>query len=156
VVSTNFFWHATDHDVACPTCGHTAEPQRLHIGKSSGGWVFALRIHPDLGISSLDDWKRVWSSGGVIRDEYGETLTPAEMLSRIVDRAPKEPIVRTYGGNKPFGYGYSSEEEMLRANCAVLHPSGLLRADPSRREHQGRHRVRHGEGTWDYHEGSFS
>lgn len=65
----------------CAACGRGEDD--LHIGKSSAGWAFSLNTHPDNGIESLDDWKAAWADRA-IRDEYGSTITPAEM-ERIIE-----------------------------------------------------------------------
>lgn len=80
-MGTNYYHHKA---APCPTCGHQDEPR--HIGKSSGGWVFALHVYPEQGISDLPDWQREWATG-TIKNEYGDTLTPQEMLSRITERS---------------------------------------------------------------------
>ena len=72
----------TNYEVAtkaCPTCGHY---EILHIGKSSGGWCFALHVFPGQSHlpQNLEDWKRLWEQeGNVITNEYGEQLTPRQM-----------------------------------------------------------------------------
>jgi len=83
-MGTNYYWIAG----VCEVC-HRGEPP-LHIGKSSAGWVFALRIYPDRGIDSLYDWLKVWwrtEHGGRIEDEYGKTITREEMVQCIVGRS---------------------------------------------------------------------
>ena len=71
----------------CPTCGHT--DKRYHIGKSSGGWCFALHVFsPDyddeIEAHSLDDWIQLWSGPlSVIEDEYGDNVSTDEMLKII-------------------------------------------------------------------------
>ena len=68
---------------ACACCGRGGE--ELHIGKSSGGWCFSLNTHPENGIESLEDWKAVWADKP-IKDEYGNTINPDEMLRIITQR----------------------------------------------------------------------
>lgn len=81
-MGTNFYWHAKP---PCPTCGHADEGK--HIGKSSSGWVFALRVHPEDGINGLDDWiARFWRDGSHIEDEYGTHVEPEAMVSKIAGR----------------------------------------------------------------------
>lgn len=70
---------------ACQCCGR-AESE-LHIGKSSGGWVFSLNTHPENGIETLDDWRAAWADNR-IRDEYGQTITPEEMERTVTQRKP--------------------------------------------------------------------
>ncbi len=117
-----------------------------HIGKSSAGWCFSLHVMPDEGINTLADWRRVWEHPAVIiMNEYGETLTPAEMLEKITRRS-RLPNAGSYPNQ-----WYASEEDMMRKNHAVPGPNGLLR-----HRIDGRHCIGHGEGTWDYIEGDFS
>lgn len=126
----------------CPHCGRGES--RLHIGKSSAGWCFALHVDPDENINSLDDWKSRWE-GNRIEDEYRRTLSPEEMLSVIVDRShPME------WGDKKF-WGYDNEAEFHRSNCSLRGPNNLLRSKVD-----GKHCIGHGDGTWDLITGEFS
>ena len=69
----------------CPHCGLT-KPE-MHIGKSSGGWHFALHVEPEQGIKDLDDWRKLFSApAAVIRDEYGKLVAIDEMIAIITDR----------------------------------------------------------------------
>lgn len=73
----------------CKHCGRAAK--RMHIGKSSGGWCFALHVDPDDGINGLSDWEYLWSlPGAQISDEYGCTISPEEMRDRICSRLWKD------------------------------------------------------------------
>jgi hypothetical protein len=66
---------------------HTEDPEGLHIGKSSAGWLFNLCVYPDMGIKELSDWKKAWVDPNYeIVDEYGRVQTPEEMLDEIVNR----------------------------------------------------------------------
>lgn len=133
---------------ACPHCGRGDE--RLHIGKSSYGWCFALHVideawvEPEDRIAILDDWRKRWSAPGTrIVDEYGGVIS-TETMERII----------TERKGKPKDYPnefYSSEEEFYRQNHAVPGPNNL-----SRHLIDGRHCVEYGEGTWDYIRGEFS
>lgn len=80
-MGTNFYWTSNP----CATCGHSQES--LHIGKSSAGWAFAVRVHPDLQINSLDDWKAKLATGGTIKDEYDNIVSVDDMLDRITKRS---------------------------------------------------------------------
>lgn len=134
-MGTNYYLEATPPP-PCPCCGRGYETQRLHIGKSSGGWCFSLHVIPEEGINSLADWQKRWSLPGfVIRDEYGDTHTSEQMLSVIT--------VRAWGRAQQSASWYAQ-------NHAVPGPNGLAR-------HQiGRYCVGHGEGTWDLIPGDFS
>jgi hypothetical protein len=123
-MGTNYYLHKEND--TCPTCGHKEAP--LHIGKSSAGWCFALAVYPDDGIRDLPNWIERWSAEGVlIRDEYGQDVTPAEMLEVVTERSCSVPW---------------STEGLIR-NSAVRGPNNLAR-----------HRIdgtclSHGAGTWD-------
>ncbi len=98
-MGTNYYW--SPPDAKCATCGHVKES--LHIGKSSAGWAFSLRIHPELGINCLDDWDRRWETpGSVIEDEYGHRVTRAEMRAKTYERPsefkPGHPMLRHVRG----------------------------------------------------------
>jgi hypothetical protein len=130
-MGTNYYLH----EATCSHCGHGKE--KLHIGKSSGGWCFSLHVDPDLGIRSLEDWIERWSQpGAYISDEYGDRIDPERMLEVIRDRSWHRP--------KP------PDKEFLSRNHAAPGPKGLLRhaIDP-------RHCVSHGPGTWDHIIGEF-
>ena len=127
-MGTNFY---LDTNV-CPTCGHPAE--RLHIGKSSGGWCFAL--HVDDKHQDLDDWIAAWSQpGAVISDECGDTVDAAAMFSKITERA------RPVAWEVPLNFAAIDAEEG---------PNNLLR------HRIGGHCIGHGAGTWDLCIGEFS
>jgi hypothetical protein len=73
-----------------PNCEHCGQPSgaRLHIGKSSGGWCFALHVVPARGIYTLSDWRELWNKpGAVIRDEYGRSISIEEMEQYITNRS---------------------------------------------------------------------
>jgi len=92
-VGTNYYYEHVSSE-PCPTCGRGGETEQLHIGKSSVGWVFSLRIHPNQGIKTLEDWKARWAHGGQIRDEYGEFVSVDEMLNLITQRSHSNGLRR--------------------------------------------------------------
>lgn len=56
-------------------------PERLHMGKSSAGWVFHWRGHLDLDIASRGSWEdRFFGMGAVIHDEYGTEVSPSDFI----------------------------------------------------------------------------
>lgn len=70
----------------CPHCGRGSD--RLHIGKSSAGWCFSLRVHEDDGINSLADWEAQWAQPNTrIVDEYGDVIQIEELRRRILERS---------------------------------------------------------------------
>ena len=80
-MSTNFYWYAQP---PWDCCGRPFP--RLHIGKSSVGWMFLLALHPEAGINSLEDWQECWKTGTII-SEYGIYL-PDQMMEAITQRQP--------------------------------------------------------------------
>lgn len=122
-------------------CGH--ELDRRHIGKSSMGWCFALRVYPEDGINSLDDWRPLIERAAVF-DEYGGAVTPEVMLQTITQRGTGRSREKT-----PFMY--SSWADFHNKNHSTDGPNGLVRARVD-----GRHCIGHGDGTYDYIAGEFS
>lgn len=115
------------------------EKPTLHIGKSSGGWTFALHIIPEEGINSLDDWLELFNKAeNVIQNEYDESISPGEMIKIITRRSWGRDL------NDP------SWIEFHKANHSETGPNGLLRRRVDDRC------VSHGEGTWDNIIGEFS
>ena len=76
----------------CPTCHKPTDDWNLefakrHIGKSSYGWCFSLRVYPENGVKDLEDWIERWGKEGFeIRDGSDELVTPEEMLKIITER----------------------------------------------------------------------
>lgn len=109
----------------------------LHIGKSSMGWCFALRIHPRIGITDLASWSPwLMDPSRIILNEYSEEISFISLYERITDR--KGP------GNS------SRDPSWLRSNHAQVGPAGLARHTI------GVGCVAHGDGTYDLVEGEFS
>lgn len=150
-MSTNFYWHAKP---ACPTCGHEADDDVLHIGKSSAGWCFSLHVIPEKGITNLGEWQeRFARPGSYIKDEYGDVVTPEDMLERITKRNGRPWEGRDYGPINLGKFtidGYRDEAEFHRRNHSERGPNGLLR------HRLGPYCVAHGEGTYDLIPGEFS
>jgi hypothetical protein len=135
-MGTNYYYY---HSKPCRECGRDFES--MHIGKSSGGWVFSLHVEPDDPDfpQSLDDWKkRFFMSGTRIQDEYGKVITVPVMLSIIEDRSwDTDKLV---------------DAQWYRENHAEPGPKGLARHKISAEGHC----IAHGEGTWDLITGDFS
>lgn len=100
-MGTNYYLHRPK----CRCCGRA--PERLHIGKSSAGWVFALVIHPQENIVSLSDWKDIWSDpGNEIIDEYGKLKSPEDILQTITGRSHPNGLLRSpVDGQRCIGRG---------------------------------------------------
>lgn len=110
----------------------------LHVGKSSYGWHFTLCIYPSLGINSLDDWKKIWSSDICkIYTEDGEEISEEELLSYIVNRQRftrknNEAEELEYNNEMAKKAGFSTYDQLLRCNGARRGKNGLLAHDGSR------------------------
>ena len=73
---------------ACEHYGRSDE--RLHIGKSSGGWVFCFEAHDDPDLATTAAWREHLARADVrICDEYGEALTVEAFWARV--ERTKEP-----------------------------------------------------------------
>lgn len=68
--------------------------EKLHVGKSSGGWRFSLCIYPKKNINTLADWKKLFKQN-IISDEYGTIIDPAEMLDVITNRSGDPKTIMT-------------------------------------------------------------
>ena len=101
---------------------------RIHIGKSSFGWTFALHIHPELRIFQLSDWEAAFQTHDIY-DEYVELISAAKMMDIITNRS--------------FERKNQCTHKYLVDNQAEVGPNGLLRRRLSN------HVLYHGEGTWD-------
>lgn len=130
----------------CEACGHgiVSDDKERHIGKSSAGWCFSLRVYPEDDINTLDDWKVILKRS-CIQDEYGSTIPYEEMFKIITQRSSPNTFDKPPCGVTPS----ITWEEFHRSNQSQFGPNGLLR------HRTGDHCVGHGEGTWDYLEGEF-
>ncbi len=93
-MGTNYYLRSP----ACSQCGHV--PAELHIGKSSAGWNFGLRIYPLIAgeqderlsgfgvaaITELDDWRPLFERFSIV-DEYDRMISATEMIEVITERS---------------------------------------------------------------------
>lgn len=136
-MGTNYYLK-TEEKPPCECCKRPYPSEDLHIGKSSGGWCFSLHVIPEDGINSLEDWQQRWSAPGVwIENEYGEKVTPEQMLKSITERGRPERLDDWTDAD-------------YRRNHAVPGPHFLAR------HAIGDHCIGHGPGTYDYITGWFS
>jgi hypothetical protein len=116
------------------TVPNAGECELLHIGKSSMGWVFSLRVYPERGINTLYDWLPIiLNSNNAIRDEYLRHITAHEMLETITCRS------------RDVSPDWTPKEWEM--NHAEPGPNNLVRGRIVKEFDPGR---THGEGTWDY------
>lgn len=119
-MGTNYYWY--NPKPAYEHCGRRDDDTELHIGKSSAGWVFHLRIHPDCDIHDLDDWvDRFYQDGSIIKNEYGSNIDPQEMLTVILVRFKlstdifawtAEELARNHAVRGPMGLAASADHKM--------------------------------------------
>lgn len=130
-MGTNYHWH--EKPAPCRACGHD-KSKVLHIGKSSVGWVFMLRVDPEEGLHTLGDWQDRWlEPGSKILSEYG-TLIPIDQMNDII-------LDREHTGDS-----WSTMKQ--RQNCALPGPNGLYRGY--------RNFVPPDDATYDLVDGEFS
>jgi len=121
----------------CPHCRRGDD--RKHIGKSSGGWHFALHVEPENGINDLSDWQDLFSKSDChIVDECDKVIPVCEMLRIITERASMRS-----------GRQWSTSQ--YDDNHAEPGLNGLIR-----HKIEDRHCISHGAGTWDCIVGEFS
>ena len=83
-MGTNYYYDEPEEK--CPACSHVKSDSRIHIGKSSFGWPFLVRVYPEFGITTLDAWKKILPSAGRIYDEYERDVTIDELMRTITER----------------------------------------------------------------------
>lgn len=154
-MGTNYYWRLrnqpeTPKSEPCPHCGHTPKPEPepeverdegIHIGKSSNGWCFALRVYPrelvcGWKIHTLSDWLHAIRSDDSreVVNEYGDVVDYETLGNIILKRSWQRPDT---------GFDYER-------NHAVPGPDGLAR------HKLGGFCIQHGEGTYDLVVGDFS
>lgn len=78
-MGTNYYWHEKPK---CDKCGRCDEG--VHIGKSSFGWCFGLKVCPWDNIYNLQHWiERFNIEGSWIEDEYHEVISKEDMIKTI-------------------------------------------------------------------------
>lgn len=136
------------HGAQCLACGHV--DTRLHIGKKSVGWCFALRVHPFLDIHDLTDWVVFWDgTAREIVDAYGRRVSAAEMYRIIAEPPACAPLAQ-------YIRRVDWTADWYRENEAVPGPRGLARHRISTDTSAPTRCVGHGVGAWDIFVGNFS
>jgi hypothetical protein len=79
----------TNYYAELPQCAHPCEhcnfDDRLHIGKSSGGWKFGFHGIPERGLTSWAAWQD-FLADHIIYDEYGQMIQLGEFATIVTDR----------------------------------------------------------------------
>lgn len=126
---------------------HKKTDHKIHIGKKSHGWCFALHVYPSANLNSLGDWERYLQSGYFnIVDECKHYYGIDEFLDIVLDK--NGPI------RKPAqypNYFNTSEQEFHRCNSSEPGPNNLVRA-----KIDGTSCIGHGPGPYSYFVGDFS
>ena len=71
---------------------HNKHIEEKHIGKSSGGWKFLLRIYPNENLYTLDDWIPKLQQYRIF-NEYEEEVTYKKMISIIHYKEDKKILL---------------------------------------------------------------
>lgn len=124
-MGTNYYYDYPTERGPCEYCGRSDPTTTLHIGKSSAGWYFSMRIHPKYDIHGLESWMSLWNEGGRIYDEYGNTLSSDYMHKIITDRSGDKSRFHTTPWN--FLAGYKSWDDFHRINHSEFGEHGLIR-----------------------------
>lgn len=120
-------------------CENCNRYDRLHIGKSSCGWTFALHIYPDGdGPKDLAEWKRTMYNHRIF-DEYGKEITMEEMINTIENREQEPDLEQAEKERPHMGKGaiYDSRIGLWRRFIDMVYCLG------------------HGSGTYDLLKGEF-
>lgn len=97
---TNYYLHRTADP--CPTCGHPRTSDKIHIGKSTYGWVFLWRGYrdqdtaiPGRELATPEQWWQYLnehtSAGAAIRDQFGDEMGLGELRALVAQRAQPLP-----------------------------------------------------------------
>ncbi|TNC14946.1 hypothetical protein FF100_05060 [Methylobacterium terricola] len=117
-MGTNYY---VDFKPPCPCCGEGGE--KLHIGKSSGGWEFLFAPYPEHGLTSFAAWKD-YLKDRTILNEYGDTITLADLIniveakkggwtSRTAPASSWGPSPRDCEWSDAEGYRFSNTSEFF-------------------------------------------
>jgi hypothetical protein len=80
------------------------DEEELHFGKSSGGWVFTVRQHPDHGLFTLYDWMALLTSPyNTVSDEYGNVIAVIDLLNVVINRTGTQRGPVTHGKTRGEG-----------------------------------------------------
>lgn len=126
----------------CDKCGRCDEEELLHLGKSSSGWCFGLRVYPDKGIANLEDWLAILAqptTSAFSEYDLKTALPKYEVIGNIIARHVSDTAASAV----------SFTEDFLSRNNAIRGPGNLLR------HRLGEHCIGHGAGTWDLIVGEF-
>lgn len=91
-MGTNYYLERKGHP--CPTCGHDPVVTRIHVGKSSAGWVWVWRgwradekDGPGVNLTSPEEWITFLGlevdQGAAIHDEYRQELTLNDLIEQV-------------------------------------------------------------------------
>lgn len=121
-MGTNYFLRTTAA-LACPMCGHKEQHAGIHIGKSSAGWNFGLRIYPKINgetdtslipfgaaeVRELDDWRPLFERFA-IWNEYGERVMSGDMIATITQRSHPRGLTSHATGGPGWQGGFRKRD----------------------------------------------
>ncbi len=140
-MGTNYY--ARKMENVCSHCGRGDTVEQLHVGKSSGGWCFALHVIPERGLNSLEDWKAYLQQNCIALYSDSDIMIEHHELIKI--------ITERSWPNKQLPSSYRSWRDFHALNHSFDGPNDLVRYAIDRT-----HCVGHGDGTWDLMIGEFS
>ena len=74
-MGTNYY-ASKEPEPPCSKCGHQVGEEQIHIGKSSGGWVFQFNQHPFIRMEVALSWYQFIELNELdIYDEYGKEIS---------------------------------------------------------------------------------
>jgi hypothetical protein len=86
-MGTNYYARSKNAPPKCTECGHQPSGIDMHIGKSSFGWTYSLRVYPDDGITGLGTLiDRITALDLDIFDEYHKRIAIGEWLKVVLVR----------------------------------------------------------------------
>lgn len=97
----------------CSNCDQIHyQEQKFHIGKSSGGWVFAVHAEEELNLMTWEAWKDFLFCGHYerIEDEYGYDQTPEQMVDWVESRSWPGGLLRSHSDPRCIAQGSGTWE----------------------------------------------
>lgn len=110
----------TNYELVNNYCIHCGRGERIHLGKSSMGWVFTLQYNNGQYYKNWEEMK-IWlqsehQKGNIIKDEYDNKKSLKDFI-RLVETKQKREENRRHTSEYPDrtitdseGYGFSNYE----------------------------------------------
>jgi len=93
-MGTNYYTKM-EPEQPCAECGHVPNVEEVHIGKSSGGWVFMFNQHPVVNMESAQSWYDfIKDNNYQIFDEYGRQFEISGLEDVVSNRSHPNGLKR--------------------------------------------------------------